>query len=329
MLLEVSEVSQVAHARRAATQQAAALGLDEQAQGRVALVATELATNILKHAERGEILLGNFADGSGSGLELLAIDNGPGIADVGHALRDGVSSRGTSGTGLGAAQRQADHFAVYSQPGKGTAIMARIAGSASPAAATNGLRLGSVVVPLRAETVSGDAWEFAVAKDGPTLMAVDGSGHGLEANRAAEMARDAFRANLDFNCTRLMERIHAALAPTRGAAVAVARLRAPEKLLYYVGVGNISGAVVTQGVERRMVSHGGVAGHLRPRMHEFTYPYEDKSLVILHSDGLSAKWTLASYPGLVVSHPALIAAVLFRDFRRANDDASIVVMQAA
>jgi len=328
MLVEISEVSQVAQARRVATEQATSLGLDDQARGRAALVATELATNLIKHAGRGELLIGGFADGSGSGLELLSIDGGPGIADVGLALQDGVSSRGTPGNGLGAVRRQSDQFGVYSQPGKGTAVMARVLAGA-PSSDSNGFRLGGVVVPLRAETVSGDAWEFAVAKDGPTLVAVDGSGHGFEANKAAVAALDAFRANLDFNCTRLMERIHAALAPTRGAAVAVARLRVPEKLLYYVGVGNISGAVVTQGVERRMVSHGGVAGHLRPRMHEFTYPCEDKSLVILHSDGLSAKWALASYPGLVVSHPALIAAVLFRDFRRANDDASIVVMQAA
>jgi hypothetical protein len=125
----------------------------------------------------------------------------------------------------------------------------------------------------------------------------------------------------------LVERIHRALAPTRGAALAVARIDAEAHVVRFVGVGNISGALVNNGDARRMVSHNGTAGHIAPRIREFTYPFADDPVVILHSDGLSAKWDLSDYPGLATSHPSLSAGVLFRDHRRERDDATIAVMR--
>jgi len=109
----------------------------------------------------------------------------------------------------------------------------------------------------------------------------------------------------------------------------VVRVDQAQRLVRYVGVGNIAGAVVSQGVVRRMVSHNGTAGHIAPRIREFTYPWSGSATIILHSDGLSSKWDLDAYPGLATSHPSLIAGVLFRDYRRGNDDASIAVMRVA
>jgi hypothetical protein len=164
---------------------------------------------------------------------------------------------------------------------------------------------------------------------GPTLLMVDGSGHGPLAALAVTAARQAFESNPGLDCTRLMEDIHRALAPTRGAAVGLARIDLASRLVRFVGVGNISAALYSQGTLRRMVSHNGTAGHIAPRIREFTYPWGGDATVILHSDGLSAKWDLDAYPGLAASHPSLIAGVLFRDYRRGRDDASIVVMRAA
>ena len=123
--------------------------------------------------------------------------------------------------------------------------------------------------------------------------------------------------------------MHRALAPTRGAALAVARVDADARVVRFVGVGNITGALICGGETRRMVSHNGTAGHVAPRIREFTYPFTDDPVLIMHSDGLSAKWDLAGYPGLASSHPSLIAGVLFRDHRRDRDDATIVVMRGS
>lgn len=325
MIARIADPSQVSEARRAAVDFARASGFDETATGRIALVATEMATNLLKHAATGEIVIDNFADREGAGLELLSLDKGPGIADLSLALADGYSTAGSAGNGLGAVRRQCDQFAIWSRPGLGTAAVARF----QRHAASGSVALGAVVRPFPGEEVSGDGWTFGAPAVGPTLLMVDGSGHGPSAAVAAQAAAKAFEGNLSGDCSRLMEEIHRALAPTRGAAVAIARVDVAQRLVRFVGVGNIAAAICSQGVVRRMVSHNGTAGHIAPRIREFTYPWSGSATIILHSDGLSAKWDLDSYPGLAASHPSLIAGVLFRDHRRGRDDASIVVMRAA
>jgi hypothetical protein len=122
--------------------------------------------------------------------------------------------------------------------------------------------------------------------------------------------------------------MHRSLTPTRGAALAVARIDAADKVIRFVGVGNIAGALLSGADTRQMVSHNGTAGHIAPRIREFTYPFTDTPSVILHSDGVSNRWRIADYPGLAACHPSLIAGVLFRDFRRGRDDATVAVMRA-
>lgn len=323
MIAKVADPSQVAEARRTAVNLARASGFDEAGTGRIALVATEMATNLLKHAGAGEIVIGRFADRDGMGVELLSLDKGPGIADLGRALDDGFSTAGSPGNGLGAIRRQADDFSVWSRSGLGMVAIARFhSGSGS-----GQVRLGAVGEPYPGETVSGDGWAVATVAGGPTLMMADGAGHGPAAAIAAEAAAAAFKEHGNDDCSRLMEAVHRALAPTRGAAVAIARADLRQRLVRFVGVGNIAGVLVDGSVVRRMVSHNGTAGHIAPRIREFTYPWTGNPTIILHSDGLSAKWDLEAYPGLSASHPSLIAGVLFRDFRRGRDDASVVAMQ--
>jgi anti-sigma regulatory factor (Ser/Thr protein kinase) len=329
MLIAVSDQSQIAGARRSAEALARRLGFDEQRTGRVALIATEMATNVLKHAAHGHLLAAPFADSTGAGVELLAMDKGPGIADVTRSLEDGYSTAGSPGTGLGAIRRQAEIFDLYSRPGDGTVIMARVLGDDRASVATDGGELGIVLQPYPGEVECGDSWAFGPKSGAPSLFAVDGSGHGPQAALAARSAVEAFEKSDQMDSVRVMETIHRALAPTRGAAIAVARVDRPAQLVRFSGVGNISGALVSEGAIKRMVSLNGTAGHVAPRMREFTYPYSGAATVILHSDGVSAKWDLASYPGLAACRPSIIAGVLSRDFGRSSDDAMVVVLRVA
>jgi len=326
MVIVVADSSQVAAARRAANDFATGQGFDETQAGRVALIATEIATNLLKHASSGELVVGRYDDSSGGGVELLGLDKGQGIANLTASLQDGYSTAGSSGTGLGAIRRQADQFEVFSRPGQGTAILARI-GKAAATMAGAAVLLGAVVAPYPGETVCGDAWSFAAPNGKPTLLMVDGSGHGALAQAAAKVAVDSFHARLHDNITLLVEDIHRALSPTRGAAVAVAQIDRAQGLVRFVGVGNISAAAVNGAEVRRMVSNNGTAGHVAPRIREFTYPFSGNGTVLMHSDGLSSRWDLAQYPGLSVSHPSLLAGILYRDHRRGRDDASVVAMK--
>jgi anti-sigma regulatory factor (Ser/Thr protein kinase) len=326
MISVVSDPSQVGEARRAASELARTAGMAEAQRGKVALVATEMATNLLKHAGGGLIVIAGFDDADGDGVQLLALDKGPGMAQAQRCIADGFSTAGTAGTGLGAIARQADRFALFSRPGRGTAVLARFRKAAAGKRGAG--ERGDVVAAYPGETVSGDGWCYA-AEAGETLLLADGSGHGPHAALAAEVAVRAFREHSEADCIRLAEILHRALRQTRGAAIAIARIDATRRLVRYVGIGNISGTLVAGAETRRMVSHNGTAGHIAPKIREFTYAYEGVPLVLLHSDGISAKWDLAAYPGLAASHPALIAGILFRDFRRERDDACIVAMRGS
>jgi anti-sigma regulatory factor (Ser/Thr protein kinase) len=318
----------VGEARRAATEFARKAGGSEAQLGRIALVATEMATNIVKHAGAGggAVVAERFDDAAGTGIELLAIDRGPGMADVKTCRADGFSTAGSPGTGLGAIARQADVFGVYSRSTLGTALSARFV-FAPPRMNSPAMDIGAVSVAYPGETVCGDQWAFDTGSNGNTLFVVDGSGHGMNAAEAAGIATGILKEHAADGCVPLVERMHRALTPTRGAALGVARIDAEARLVRFVGVGNIAAAMVTGSDARQMISHNGTAGHIAPRIREFTYPFAATPTVILHSDGLSNRWRLADYPGLAACHPSLMAAVLFRDFRRARDDATIAVMR--
>jgi hypothetical protein len=98
-------------------------------------------------------------------------------------------------------------------------------------------------------------------------------------------------------------------------------------MVRFVGVGNIGAVLASGGESRRMASYNGTAGHVAPRIREFTYPFTGRPLVIMHSDGLSARWDINAHPGLAANHPSLVAGVLFRDHRRGRDDAAVVAMR--
>src|ERR1700683_3506533 len=88
----------IGEARRAAIAMARGTGFSETDAGRVAIAVTEAAANVMKHGEGGEIILRPIP----AGIEMLAIDKGPGIANLPDAMQDGRSTAGTAGIGLGA-----------------------------------------------------------------------------------------------------------------------------------------------------------------------------------------------------------------------------------
>ena len=328
VVASVTDTSQVSEARRKVSDFVRAMGGGEQEIGRAALVATELATNLVKHGGGGDLLVDRFADHDGMGVELLAMDKGAGMADLQRCLADGYSTAGSAGNGLGAIGRQSSRFAAFSRPGLGTALLARLAFSAAPPQ-IEGIELGAHMLAFPGEIECGDRWAFVNTAAGPALLLADGTGHGALAAAAAERAVEIFRANREQDPEQLADSLHRGLAPTRGAAVAIARYESARRIVRFVGIGNIAAAVVSGDGLKRMVSHNGTAGHVAPRIRAFEYPVVGDPLILMHSDGLSAKWDLDSYPGLSQAHASLVAGVLFRDHRRGRDDACIAAMRIA
>jgi hypothetical protein len=125
----------------------------------------------------------------------------------------------------------------------------------------------------------------------------------------------------------VLQHAHRALRTTRGAAIAVAQLSKETSQIKFAGVGNISAHLLTGGERRQIMSHNGIVGNNMRNVQEFSFDWSQDSMLILHSDGLTAQWDLSQYPGLSHRHPSLIAAVLYRDYSRKRDDATVVVLQ--
>jgi anti-sigma regulatory factor (Ser/Thr protein kinase) len=323
--VEVRDVSQVAQARRCATETAATIGADEAASGRIAIVATELASNLIKHGGGGELLVSNYEEHGETGVQLIALDRGRGIANLQECLRDGYSTAGSAGHGLGAVKRQSSLMEVASWSGVGTAVLAQVSGVATRATAARPWpTFGSVAVPIKGEEVCGDACVVRDTNAGRTMIVADGLGHGAQAATAAMEAIRLFIRHQERSVPEILEYVHAGLRATRGAAIALARFDAARSSIVYGGIGNIVGSIVQGSDRRRMISLNGTAGHVARRIQTFDYPFNG-GLVIMQSDGLTTDWSLDRYPGITRMHPTLIAAVLYRDFSRGRDDASVLV----
>jgi anti-sigma regulatory factor (Ser/Thr protein kinase) len=320
----VKEPSDVGHLRRLAGALAARAGFGEVETARVAIAATEASTNLLKHAGGGEVLLRRIEDGAERGIDLIALDAGPGIEVTANALRDGFSTAGTAGSGLGAIARQSSWFDVYSAPGAGTAVLARFWSDGR--AATNGFT-GAVSVPKPGERRCGDDWSIADERDVTTALVVDGLGHGPAAADASMQAKQSFRRHAGATSVEILQRMHEALRPTRGAAAAIARIDRAKRVVRFAGIGNVAGVVIAGDTTRIAVSQFGTLGHDVRKIQEFQYPWPAGALLVLHSDGLGARWTLKQYPGLSRHDATLIAAVLYRDARRGNDDTTVLVIR--
>jgi hypothetical protein len=270
-------------------------------------------------------------------IEILALNKGPGIADMTRAMRgthtpvNGVPRD----AGLGSIRALADLFDIYSHPGRGTAVMAHVGVRTDPdpdvrckaESAMHGF-VGVVCVPLQGEEECGDAWAIESSEDRLTVMLVDGLGHGPEAAIAARAAMSVFPDVLTSDPDTMLAAIHPSLRSTRGAALSITVLDQTNRTARFGGVGNVDGRIVTADTNRHLIPQNGIVGHTMPRPHSDSVEWPGDGRLVMHSDGISSRWRAETYPGLLARHPALLAGVLFRDCARARDDATIVVVRA-
>ncbi|WP_261352940.1 ATP-binding SpoIIE family protein phosphatase [Telmatocola sphagniphila] len=329
LIFPINESSQVGEARRMASRIAEQAGFGENDRGKVAIVATELATNLVKHARQGRILLRSFRSAAESIVEILSIDSNPGKADFAACLADGYSTAGTPGNGLGAVKRLSRTFDFYSGPGNGTVILSQIAPGEfkDTQPSRSHFEWCALTVAAPGETVCGDACGVEVREGQLRLMIADGLGHGPGAAEASEKACDVFTQMNSFTPRALIELSHRSLMGTRGAALAAASADANSQDLEFAGVGNISASLQSLTGSRGLMSYNGTLGAQFRSVRQLTYQWAKDSILVLHSDGIKTHWSLTDNPGLFHCHPAVIAAVLLRDQCRGRDDASIVVVR--
>ncbi|AZI45116.1 anti-sigma regulatory factor (plasmid) [Deinococcus psychrotolerans] len=324
--VSVLEQSGVGEARRAAAALGLAQGLSPSRLSDLAIVVTELASNLVKHTPSGgTMLLGAAFPGT---VEITTFDRGPGIVRMGDVMRDGYSTAGSAGTGLGAVSRLSDDFDLTTTQGVGSVIYARLSehghGVSQPVPAFD---IGAVQTCYPGEVVCGDDWAFSSSQTLLRVALTDGLGHGLHAHEAARTASRTFEGSGHLQPVETLSAIHLALRGTRGAVGVVASIDTETGLLQFAGVGNVAGTVLDTSDRRGLVSHNGTLGQEVRRIQGQELPWTETSVLALHTDGLSNHWDLAATPGLLRRRAAVIAGVLYRDQLRGRDDATVVVIK--
>lgn len=328
--LQIDDTSRVAEARREVGRLAQLMQFDKTDAGRLAIVATELATNLLKHAGIGELLLTAGWVAGVPTIDLLALDHGKGIGNIEASMRDGFSTAGSPGTGLGAIARMAAGFSIYSYPDKGTVVHVRFSAATDPRIRrTPGFDIHGINVPHPHEEVSGDGWAATISNRCCRLLVVDGLGHGPLASEAAHQAIRTFRRTTSNSSTHIIEELHGALRSTRGAVAAVASVDFERCEVEFAGIGNISAAIILDHNIRRLVSHNGTLGSNMRKAKSILYPFPHGSMLVMHSDGIGTHWSPDSYPGLITHSSGVIAGTIYRDHSRHRDDATIVILREA
>jgi anti-sigma regulatory factor (Ser/Thr protein kinase) len=321
-------------------------GLPPADRASLALIATELATNLVRHARQGRLVATATDPGPAAWIQLAAVDHGPGIPDVAAAMADGYSTANSLGGGLGACRRAAAAFDLWTSTGPtrtattgpGTVVIARIGPGASSNlfSPTSHIRVGGILAARAGEQESGDAWGVTWDADTITIVIMDGLGHGPDAAKAAanglhELTTPSGSAGPPAGSgdpVTLLGRLDRRLLGGRGAVAAVARLSPGQ--LAYGGVGNIGARVGPNGRAHGLVSSLGTLGlgqRLRPQAS--VTPWRRPNLFTAHSDGIRSSWDLSRYPGVTGHDPAVMAALIWRDAATGNDDAAVVVATAS
>lgn len=319
--LRVEEPSAVAACRAAATALAGRLRFPQPRIDEVSLAVTEAASNLHKHARQGSMLLRIGRDGGTPGLELVTIDAGPGFHDTSTAMRDGQSTSGTLGIGLGAIRRLADFCDLYSLQGHGTALAARFWPERHPMTIT----CAGLTRPITGETECGDSFGAIRADEMITGVLCDGLGHGPLAASAALEAVAAVLEDTGSEPAVLVERAHRRMSHTRGGAMGVVQVAGQKAR--FAGLGNVTATLLADGTRRNMLSVPGIAGHQARTIRQYEYDVAPGTSVVLHSDGISARWEAAALPGLAARDPLVVAAALLAEAGTHRDDAGVLVLR--
>ncbi len=305
------------------------LDLPRNRLAKVDIIVAEMISNINKHTPEGELLVKIFQDMQGrTGLELISIDHGPGIENLEEMLKDGKSSTQTLGQGLGAIQRLSDEFDIYSLPDWGTILLSRIFASQGKERKRSAIAINTIMLPKKGEILCGDGWKISRNSFEYKLIALDGLGHGPEANKASKAAVDEFITIKQNTPGETIKILHQKIRGTRGAVGMVMHLNTLSNVLSYAGLGNISARIFGHEKNKSIISYNGIIGQSIPNsLHSNQVNLQKNETLIVYSDGLKSRWDLTHLPDILSHDGSIVAAALYKDFSRQTDDLLVIVVK--
>jgi anti-sigma regulatory factor (Ser/Thr protein kinase) len=328
--IEVLHPGNVGAARRAARELAETLGFAPTASEEIALAVTELATNLVRHAHGGRLILTPLTAEGRFGLEIESQDQGPGIRDVNQALADGFSTAGSRGVGLGAVNRLMDELDITSPRGCGARIVCRKwRREYGPSILPCPLTFGAATRPWRNGDVSGDAFVIKQWAESALVGVIDGLGHGQFAQRAAQAARQYVESHFDLPLAQIFRGVGRACRATRGVVMALARFDWARQRMALASVGNIEVRVYPRAEPVRFIVRRGIIGLNAPGPAVTENPWPPGNIMVLHSDGLRTHWGWRDFPDLADQSATDAARALLRALAKTEDDATVIVVRNA
>ena len=342
--IQIDHTSDVGVCRRKASAFAKSLGFTDVKTGEIAIIVSEMVTNVVKHANaKGHFVMCRIKDSYDHiGLETWCCDEGDGIKDLSTSMQDGISNTNTLGVGMGAIKRLSDEFEI--NPDKPESFKYEIFSGIRTyntclrsrkwlpntkwSGSNKTLEIGATSRPKPGERLNGDAFLVTHLSHTKTLVAViDGLGHGKEANIASQLAREQILIKQDAPLDVLMKHCHNALRGTRGATISLVLIDSEQKKLWFTGIGNIETWIMNAQGKKGLLSYGGIVGHNIRSPKLFEQSFTEKDTLCLFSDGISTRW---NGDDINISGQAQsMSEQIMNKFSKINDDASILVIRYA
>lgn len=324
---DASDRSYYAIIKREVHSLAVTAGFNEKRVAELDIVVAEMTSNLHKYANSGELLIGYFKGDENDYIELISIDNGPGMADLPRMMADGFSSTNTMGHGLGSIKRLSDQFDVFSSKGWGTILLSRIYKEPPPRTkAKKEFQYKGIVVSKPGENTSGDGYYIKITDTHIKIMLADGLGHGAEANLAINEAVKAFKQCPDHSPVDIIRYLHPATRKTRGMVATIVVFDLAAKQMCVAGVGNISAKLLGSVLSKNHLAYNGIIGHNIPNtMNDTVLSFTDYNQVVLCSDGMRSRWEMNRFPGLSRCDMSIQAAAIYKDYARRTDDMSVLI----
>jgi anti-sigma regulatory factor (Ser/Thr protein kinase) len=330
LTISITSPAEIATTGEAAGKFVAKLGFSSSDCKEIAIVATELASNLLKHAEKGSIVFTALQAGERIGVQVESKDSGPGIPDAEQALVDGYSTAGSLGIGLGTVNRLMDELMINPGMPNGTSVVCRrwLRLPGGPLFGQK-LEVGAATRSYKQQPENGDALVIRQWEDNALLGVIDGLGHGQFAQKAAQAARHYVDKHFDQDLKHLFRGAARACSATRGVVMALAHFTLSRRTFSVASVGNVEVVAIDGPQMTRIMPRRGVVGFNAPPPLLEERPWNQDSVLVMHTDGLKSRWHPDDFPGFRTDAPDVLARRLLTTLGKMEDDATVLIARNA
>lgn len=313
----------IQNARKKACEMARQIGFDKQDVDKIDIVVSELGTNLIKHRTiHGELIFRTLNDNGHRGIEIISMDNGPGIIDVENVLKRPSSKTGSLGIGLSGVKRMMDEFSIKSRLGEGTTVSTK---KWVPKEFLDRMNFSVFTRPIQSESekFNGDAYFIRHEPEYTIIAVIDALGHGEDAYKTSIRVLSVLEENYRESLHTIIDTCHKELRDMRGAAIALCKIDFTRKIIQHIGVGNVETRIYNIPKSVQPFCFNGTLGMSMERIHIHEYPYNEGACIVMFSDGIYSRFSIPD--NILIKSTLDIAKFIFDNYARRTDDVTVLV----